>query len=176
VQLEALEGREEIIIDGVTYEAFNTSGGVGTLCHSLSGKVQKLDYKTLRYPGHLNLVRFLMDDLRFKDHPEELVKIFHRSIPATLDDFVIISVRALGSQKGQYMEKTFWRKVTGKMVGRHFFTGIEVATSAGVCGVADRLLEGSLPQSGLVKMEDVTYNTFMHSPFGRYYAKPRDNL
>jgi saccharopine dehydrogenase-like NADP-dependent oxidoreductase len=176
VLLEALEGREEIVIDGVTYEAFNTSGGVGTLCHSLSGKVNKLDYKTLRYPGHVNLIRFLLDDLRFKHNPEELVKIFHRSIPGTLDDFVIISVRALGSMGGQYMEKTFWRKVTGKMIGRHFFTGIEVATAAGVCGIADRLLHGQLPQHGLIKIEDVTYNNFMHSPFGRYYAKSRENL
>ena len=58
--------------------AIAPAGGVGTLCHSLAGKVQKcvprghnltvtrcfancrLDYKTLRYPGHLNYIRFLM--------------------------------------------------------------------------------------------------------------------
>jgi len=174
--LEALEGREEVVIDGVTYEAFNTSGGVGTLCHSLAGKVDNLDYKTLRYPGHLDLVKFLMHDLRFRNHPEELVKIFHRSIPATLDDFVVVSVRALGYIDGRYTEKTFWRKVTGKLIRRHHFTGIEVATSAGVCGVLDRLLEGQLPSHGLIKIEDVSYNNFMHSPFGKYYARQRHNL
>jgi len=176
VLLQALEGHENIIIDGVTYEAFNTSGGVGTLCYTLQGKVQNLDYKTLRYQGHLELVRFLMDDLAFKQRPDELVKIFQRAVPGTLDDFVIISVRALGTINGQFMEKTFWRKVTGKMIGRHFFTGIEVSTAAGVCGIADRLLSGAVAQNGFVKIEDVSYNNFMHSAFGKYYAKARHNL
>ena len=40
-------------------------------------------------------------------------------------------MRALGHVKGQYMERTFWRKVRGKVIGRHNFTGIEIATSAG---------------------------------------------
>ena len=33
------------------YEAFNTSGGLGTLCETWAGKVRNLDYKTVRYPG-----------------------------------------------------------------------------------------------------------------------------
>jgi len=174
--VEALEGKEEVVINGVTYEAFNTSGGVGTLCHTLEGKVNNLDYKTLRYPGHLELIKFLMHDLRFRDHPEELVKIFHRSIPATMDDFVIVSVRGLGYIGNTYTEKTFWRKVTGQKIGKYGFTGIEVATSAGVCGVVDTVLEGKLPSHGLIKIEDISYDSFMSSPFGKYYASHRHNL
>ena len=33
-------------------EAFNTSGGTSTLCQTYEGKVNNLDYKTIRYPGH----------------------------------------------------------------------------------------------------------------------------
>ena len=47
-----LEGLEHFSLDGVEYEAFNTSGGLGTLCETLSGKVRNLDYKSVRYPGH----------------------------------------------------------------------------------------------------------------------------
>eukprot|EP00456_Euglypha_rotunda_P051951 TRINITY_DN41908_c0_g1_i18.p1 TRINITY_DN41908_c0_g1~~TRINITY_DN41908_c0_g1_i18.p1 ORF type:complete len:135 (+),score=16.90 TRINITY_DN41908_c0_g1_i18:261-665(+) len=130
-----------------------------------------MTYKTLRYPGHLELVRFLMEDLKFREHPEELVQLFHRSVPATMNDVVIVSVRGLGWSEGKYIERTFWRKVHGRMIGRHFFTGIEIATSAGICGIADRLLKGHLPKSGLIKIEDVSYNNFMHSPFGLYYAR-----
>lgn len=128
-----LEGYENVVIGGVVYEAFNTSGGVGTLCHSYEGKIQELDYKTIRYPGHLELIKFLMEDLRFAKHPDELVRIFTRSIPATPDDYVIISIRGLGLSKGKYMEKTFWRKVHGRDIGNQFFTGIEIATAAGEC-------------------------------------------
>ena len=39
-----LEGLEHFSLDGVEYEAFNTSGGLGTLCETLSGKVRNLDY------------------------------------------------------------------------------------------------------------------------------------
>jgi len=170
-QVHSLEGLEQVVIDGVTYEAFNTSGGVGTLCHTYEGKIKNMTYKTLRYQGHLELIRFLMEDLKFRDHPEELVNIFHRSIPATTSDVVIVSIRALGQIKGQYVERTLWRKVLGRFIGRHFFTGIEIATASGICGVADRLLKGHLKQNGLVKIEDVGYNNFMHSPFGRYYAR-----
>ncbi|TFG27181.1 saccharopine dehydrogenase, partial [Candidatus Thorarchaeota archaeon] len=33
-------------------EAFNTSGGTSTLPQTYLGKVNELDYKTIRYPGH----------------------------------------------------------------------------------------------------------------------------
>jgi len=166
-----LEGKEELVIDGVNYEAFTTSGGAGSLCHSYAGKIRRLDYKTIRYPGHLELIRFLLDDLRFRLHPEELIEIFHRSIPATTDDFVIVSVRGLGTIAGRYEEKTYWRKVEGRYIDKHFYTGIEISTAAGVCGVAHLLLEGALSQSGLVTMEQVRYNAFMATPFGQYFAR-----
>lgn len=166
----ALEGKEEVIIDGVTYEAFSTSGGVGTLCHSYAGRVQRLDYKTIRYPGHLELIRFLLDDLRFREDPDELVRIFHRSIPATADDFVLVSVRGLGRVNGRYEERTYWRKVSGRSIGSHFFTGIEVSTAAGVCGAVHAVLSGS-GREGLVSVEEISYDEFMNSPFGGYYGR-----
>jgi saccharopine dehydrogenase-like NADP-dependent oxidoreductase len=46
-----MEECEEFALDGVTYEAFNTSGGLGTLCQTLDGQVRNLNYKTIRYPA-----------------------------------------------------------------------------------------------------------------------------
>ena len=66
---QPLEGLEEIKIDGLTYEAFNTSGGVGSLVHSCLGKVNSMDYKTIRYPGHCEKMQFLMHALSLaKNH------------------------------------------------------------------------------------------------------------
>lgn len=42
-------------------EAFNTSGGLSTLTHVLAGKVQNLDYKTIRYVGHCEKFKTLLD-------------------------------------------------------------------------------------------------------------------
>jgi lysine 6-dehydrogenase len=40
-----------------TLEAFHTGGGISTLPWSYSGKVQTMEYKTLRYPGHVAIMR-----------------------------------------------------------------------------------------------------------------------
>lgn len=44
-----------------TLEAFNTSGGLSTLTHILAGKVKNLDYKTIRYKGHCEKFKTLLD-------------------------------------------------------------------------------------------------------------------
>ncbi|MHA3963688.1 MAG: saccharopine dehydrogenase family protein [Candidatus Thorarchaeota archaeon SMTZ1-45] len=51
---EPLVGFEEITFPEPfgKLEAFNTSGGTSTLPHTYKGKVNNLDYKTIRYPGH----------------------------------------------------------------------------------------------------------------------------
>src|SRR3984957_4837286 len=51
-ETQPLEELEEFSLDGILYEAFNTSGGLGTLCETLAGKVRNLNYRTIRYPGH----------------------------------------------------------------------------------------------------------------------------
>jgi hypothetical protein len=55
-------------LDGTEYEAFNTSGGLGTLCETL-GPVRTLDYKTVRYPGHRDLMKLLLEDLALARRP-----------------------------------------------------------------------------------------------------------
>jgi len=63
-EVPPLEELEEFSIDGVRYEAFNTSGGLGTLCETLGGKVRALNYRTVRYPGHRDIMKALIHDLR----------------------------------------------------------------------------------------------------------------
>ncbi|RZJ55046.1 MAG: saccharopine dehydrogenase family protein, partial [Acidovorax sp.] len=48
----ALEGLKTFALDGVEYEAFNTSGGLGTLTETLAGQARQVDYQSIRYPGH----------------------------------------------------------------------------------------------------------------------------
>jgi len=42
-------------------EAFNTSGGIGTLTETYKDKAQHVDFKTIRYPGHCDQVKVLKD-------------------------------------------------------------------------------------------------------------------
>src|SRR4029079_18880225 len=79
-----LEECEEFSLDGVTYEAFNTSGGLGTLCQTLDGQVRNLNYKTIRYPGHCAIMKALLNDLRLRDRRDVLKDILENALPATL--------------------------------------------------------------------------------------------
>ncbi|MGH8203130.1 MAG: saccharopine dehydrogenase family protein, partial [Steroidobacteraceae bacterium] len=64
VEAAPLEGLEEIEIDGTLYEAFNTSGGLGSLGETYGECCEQMNYKTIRYPGHCEQVRLLMNDLK----------------------------------------------------------------------------------------------------------------
>src|SRR5580765_6235613 len=81
VKLLALEGYEQFLLDGVQYEAFNTSGGLGTLCETFEGRVRELDYKTVRYVGHCTPIRLLVNELRLREQRDTLKEILERAIP-----------------------------------------------------------------------------------------------
>ncbi|MGZ8407355.1 MAG: saccharopine dehydrogenase family protein, partial [Caulobacteraceae bacterium] len=66
-KVPAMEELEQLSIDGALYEAFNTSGGLGTLCLTLDGKVRNLNYKTIRYPGHAAIMKALLNDLNLRN-------------------------------------------------------------------------------------------------------------
>ncbi|HLU39469.1 MAG TPA: saccharopine dehydrogenase C-terminal domain-containing protein [Planctomycetota bacterium] len=165
-----LEGLETITIDGVEYEAFNTSGGLGTLAQTLRGKVRKVDYKSLRYPGHNYLIRFLLHDLQMRDNQEMLARILERCLPTTFQDQIVVFVSATGTYRGRLTERTYARTVRHQDIDGHNWSGIQITTAAGVCAVLDLLMQGRLPQRGLVRQEQVDYLDFIANRFGRYYA------
>jgi saccharopine dehydrogenase-like NADP-dependent oxidoreductase len=55
----AMSELERVVIGGVDLEAALTSGGLGTMCQTYEGRAQRLDYKTMRYPGHFSLAVLL---------------------------------------------------------------------------------------------------------------------
>jgi saccharopine dehydrogenase-like NADP-dependent oxidoreductase len=169
-----LEGYERLGIDGVEYEAFNTSGGLGSLCKTLKGKVKELTYKTIRYPGHRDLFAFLLEDLKFSDDRETLKKILERSVPNTPQDKCIIYVEATGSSAGKFMQKSYVSTVYHKTVAGHHLGAIQVTTASGVCGVIDLLLSGELgTRRGLVTPEEIPLKAFLANEFGKHYLDPR---
>ncbi len=171
----ALDGLERFAIDGVEYEAFNTSGGLGTLCETLDGKLNELNYKTLRYPGHHYLMDFLINGLRMGDTPEtqrELGRIFDRAIPMTRQDVVLILCAASGWRQGLYTEETEARKIYHQQVGGEHWSAIQLTTAAAACVAVDLFREDKLPvKRGFVRQEDVELEAFFANRFGQYYTR-----
>lgn len=69
---------EALQIDGKHYEAFHTSGGIGSLTETYAGKINTMNYKSIRYPSHCEKMRFLMQDLKLKDDRKNLKSILEK--------------------------------------------------------------------------------------------------
>ena len=165
-----LEGLEEFSLDGVGYEAFNTSGGLGTLWETLRGKVDYLNYKTIRYPGHCELMRFLCNDLRLGERRKLFEDVLEHAVPITTQDVVLIFVTVSGSQKGRLVQETYTKKVYHGKVGDSELSAIQITTAAALCAMLDLHRSGELPQTGFVKQEDVPLAKFLSNRFGKHYA------
>jgi saccharopine dehydrogenase-like NADP-dependent oxidoreductase len=165
-----LEGYETFSLDGDEYEAFNTSGGLGTLCTTLEGKVKNLNYKTIRYVGHRELMAFLLNDLKFTEDRETLKRIFERSITTTAQDKCLILVEVTGVTRGRFAQRTYASTVYNTYVGNRHFGAIQITTAAGICGALDLLVSGKLGRTtGLIKSEDIDLNTFLDNRFGKHF-------
>jgi saccharopine dehydrogenase-like NADP-dependent oxidoreductase len=167
--VQPLEGLEHFSLDGTEYEAFNTSGGLGTLCETLAGKVEVLDYKSVRYPGHRDLMKFLLDDLRMSSDRDGLKAMLQRAVPMTTQDVVLVFVTATGMRDGRLVQDVFTRKIFAKEVCGVPMSAIQITTAGAICAEIDLFREGVLPQSGFIRQEQVPLGAFMDNRFGRLY-------
>ncbi len=169
-EVPALEECEEFSLDGVTYEAFNTSGGLGTLCQTLDGKVRNLNYRTIRYPGHAAIMKALLNDLGLRNRRALLKDILEHAVPATLQDVVIVFVTVSGLKDGRLMQETYVNKVFAQPVAGEMKSAIQITTAGAICAVLDLLAEGKLPAAGFIRQEDIPLADFLANRFGRFYA------
>ncbi|PRC93039.1 saccharopine dehydrogenase family protein [Solimicrobium silvestre] len=167
-----LEELEHFSLDGINYEAFNTSGGLGTLCESLKGKVQNLNYKTVRYPGHRDIVKMLVRDLQLGqlDRRPILKEVLETAIPITKQDVVLVFVSVSGIREGRLEQESYAKKIYSQTVNGQLLSAIQLTTASGICAMVDMLVHGKLPQSGMVRQEEATLADFLANRFGQYYA------
>jgi saccharopine dehydrogenase-like NADP-dependent oxidoreductase len=165
-----LEGLEHFSLDGIDYEAFNTSGGVGTLAQTLAGKVRTLNYKTVRYRGHRDLMFFLMNELRLNDRREILKDILENAVPMTPQDVVLIFCTVTGWKDGRLTQITDARKIYhGQILGEPW-SAIQITTAAGICAALDLHAMHGRFEKGFVRQEQVSLPDFLSNRFGRHYA------
>ena len=167
-KLEPLQDLEELQIDGASYEAFNTSGGIGSLIQTYAGHVKNLTYKTIRYPGHCEKMRFLMDGLKLNQDRPTLHRILENAIPTTHDDVVIVYVSVTGMKGQQLSRESFVRKYYPETIFGANCTAIQGTTASGACCVIDTVLSNPQPYQGFVAQEAFTLDDLNQSRFGGY--------
>lgn len=175
VWLNPLEGLETISIDGNEYEAFNTSGGIGSLIYSLSnGKdfgvhVKNANYKTIRYKGHCELMQFLLDDMGMRGDPSALVDLLNENVGHTDDDVVVVYVQVRGyeSADGRVLKQ---REYCNKIYGDDKFTAIQRTTANGVCAVIDHWAKGKFSDMvGIRAPQQIKAAELVDNPFWKVY-------
>jgi lysine 6-dehydrogenase len=93
-------------------EAFQTSGGTSTLPETFLGKLRELDYKTIRYAGHCDKFKTMIDlglcsseeitaDYVKVKPRKVLGELLQRNLPADEPDYVLIRLEFVGKQNGE---------------------------------------------------------------------------
>lgn len=113
-EVESLTETEEIDFPPIgVLEAFQTSGGTSTLPQTYKGKLQELDYKTIRYKGHCAKIKALFDVGMCSEglievgpctvSPREVLsKVLEKTLPHQEKDMVLVRVTAKGETEKVY--------------------------------------------------------------------------
>lgn len=169
VEIDTFSEKEELRFDAPVgeCEAFVTTGGSSTCPWSFLGKLENFDYKTVRYKGHFEKVKCMMDlglldlkPVRVRSTAGEWVEIaprelFHQVVPERIafpedKDLVVLRVTAEGVKnqkpmKIQYELLDFHSDQTG-------FTAMERSTSYPAAQVLIHAVKG-LSKKGVVPLE-----------------------
>ncbi len=167
--VSAMEWTETVYIDGMQLEAFTTSGGLGTMCETYAGVIDNLDYKTMRYPGHVDLMNFFFHELLMRENRAEAGRILTNAKPPVDDDVVYVHIAAEGHTNGQLRRKEFVRAYYPLEVNGVSRTAIAWTTSASVVGVIEMVRDGGLPQKGFLKQEEIPLAPYLKTRTGNFY-------
>ncbi|UBM60475.1 saccharopine dehydrogenase NADP-binding domain-containing protein [Marinilongibacter aquaticus] len=168
-QVTSLDGLEYINIEGKEFEAFTTSGGLGTMCETYEGKVDTLNYKTIRYPGHCKLMRFLIQELILKNEKETLTRILENAKPPVKEDVVYVYAVVEGWQDEKLLRSEFYRAYLPKEIAGRTWRAISWTTAASVASVVEMVANGQLPQKGFIKQEEIDLDGFRRTENGRLF-------
>src|SRR5690625_2783425 len=172
--LASLDDVEILNINGRQYEAFLTSGGLGTMCETLDGKVDTLNYKTIRYPGHRDGMKFLLYDLHLKNDRELAKNILNNALPIVDEDIVLVYAAVEGILNGQLRRKEFSESYRRINIDKKEWRAISWTTACSVSAVVDLVSQGKLIDKGFLKQEEIPFDLFIESEYGSMYEQYKD--
>ncbi len=171
--VSAMEWVETIYVGGVRLEAFTTSGGLGTMCETYASRIENLDYKTMRYPGHVALMNFFFHELLMREDRAAAGRILTYAKPPVDDDVVYLHVAAEGWADGRLGRKEFVRSYYPIEIGGKSRTAIAWTTAGSAAAVIEMVRSGALPGQGFLKQESVPLESFLATRSGRLYGDSR---
>ena len=168
--VSSMEWIETVYVEGVMLEAFTTSGGLGTICETFHHRVDNVDYKSMRYPGHMRLMNFFFHELLMRERRELAGEILTNAKPPVHDDVVYVHVSSEGTLDARLQRREFVRAYRPINVAGGMQTAIAWTTSASVVAVVQLVRDGAFPQRGFLKQEEIPLPQFLATTTGRLFA------
>ncbi len=143
-------------------EAFSTSGGTSTLPETFRGRVQRLDYKTIRYPGHGRVIMILKELGMLGSEPVEVdgARVVPRNVFAAtagpvLDrgepDVTLMRITARGKRKGRAAVRIY--EMVEYPDEKHGLTAMMRTTAFPATTVLAMLARGQVEKKGALPQE-----------------------
>lgn len=166
-----MEWKEIVHVGGQRLEAFTTSGGLGTMCDTYASRVENLDYKTMRYPGHMDLMNFFFHELLLRERRELAGEILTHAKPPVDDDVVYIHVSSEGTVAGELRRIEYARALYPLEIAGVARRAIAWTTACSVVGVIDLVRDGVLPDRGFLRQEHVPLDELLRTPSGSLFER-----
>lgn len=170
----AMTDHEKVVIGGIELEAELTSGGLGTMCATFDGQVQRLDYKTMRYPGHFTQMRFLFDELRLRDRRALANELLVAAKPPVNDDIVYLHVAVEGTKNGQPLRENMVRSWVPEVIAGRPWRAISWTTAASVVAVVELVASRRAGDGGFLHQENIGLGQLFATHAGGRFAPSED--
>jgi saccharopine dehydrogenase-like NADP-dependent oxidoreductase len=168
--ISPMEWIEQLVINGIQLEAFTTSGGLGTMCETYLGRIENLDYKSIRYPGHVKLMNFFFHELLMRENRKKAGEILTNAKPPVKDDVVYIHASAEGWQKDKLIHDEFVKAYHPIKIADSSWSAISWTTAASACAIVEMVRDGSIADKGFIKQETIPLTRFLKTKNGRLYS------
>ena len=167
----SLDGLEYINIEGQEFEAFSTSGGLGTMCETYDGKLDTLNYKTIRYPGHGKLMKFLMYELILKEDKKLLEDVLYKAKPPVTEDVVYVYAVVEGWKGERLLRDEYFKGFYPIEIEGQMWRAISWTTACSIAAIVELVADGKLANEGFIKQEEVSLSDLLDTENGSYYKQ-----
>jgi len=140
------------------------------MCETYEGKLDTLNYKTIRYPGHGKLMRFLLYELIMKEDKKGLEKILSDAKPPVKDDVVYVYAVVEGWKADKLRRDEYFKAFFPVEIGGHTWRAISWTTACSISSVVDMVAEGKLSNKGFIKQEEIDLSSFLDNRYGKYFV------
>jgi lysine 6-dehydrogenase len=162
-EVESMTEIESLSFDNFPpLEAFQTSGGTSTLPDTFSGKLRELDYKTIRYAGHCEKFKTMIDlglcsgeKISIDDKETTPRRVFcellTKNLPADQRDYVLVRLEFVGNSDGE--AKRLRYDIVDKSDEKTGLSAMMRTTAFPASIIAQMMARGEVSERGAIPQE-----------------------